>query len=628
MTETTQPQSLEFRAEVQQLLHILAHSLYTDREIFMREIVSNASDALNRVQFELLTNRDVVDPKAELAIHLSFDSEANTLTIADSGIGMNRQELIENLGTIAQSGAKAFLESLEAEQRPTDVIGQFGVGFYSVFMVADEVRVTSRSYRPEDEAWTWISSGDNTFSVQPADKSGRGTTVEIKLKEDASEFTQAYRLEQIIKKHSDFVAFPIYLVTEKDGEIEERIINQQTAIWRQLPQNVEDEQYADFYRQLTLDFEEPLMQVHMVTDAPVQTFAILYVPSGTNRSFMNPRTDHGLKLYSRKVLIQEYNKDLLPSYLRFVEGVVDSEDLPLNVSRESVQVNRMINRIGRVLQRRLLGELEDLAEENPQDYNRFWDQFGVFIKEGIATDPTDQDDLISLLRFHSSHAPDELVALSDYVERMAENQETIYYILGQDLKSVANSPHLDYFKAHDIEVLYLVDPVDSFLVLNLKEFEDKPLKNVDDAELDLPAETETEEEETLEQDEFEKLTKRFKQVLGDEVVDVRASKVLTDSPCRLVSAGDDPIRDLQRVRHLLDQEFETPKKILEINRRHPLIRNLAHLVADRPDEDLIDPAIEQLYENALLIEGLHPNPSEMVARVQRLMERATEALTS
>jgi len=568
-----------------------------------------------------------LDPEVELAIHLSFDEKAKTVTVSDSGIGMNREELVENLGTIAQSGARTFLQSLEEAERPSDVIGQFGVGFYSVFMVAQEVRVTSRSFRPEDQAWTWRSQGENTFIVEPAEKSERGTTIEIQLKDDAVEFAQGYRLEQIVKKHSDFVAYPIYLDAKVDGERQSRVINQQTALWRQSPQEVTDEQYNDFYRQLTLDFQAPLLHVHLATDAPVQTFAILYVPRKRERGVLSLRTDQGLKLYSRKVLIQEYNKDLLPGYLRFVEGVVDSEDLPLNVSRESVQTNLLMSRIGRILRRRLISALETMAEERPEDYATFWHEFGAFVKEGVAAEPASRDELLNLLRFHSSRDGGGLVSLAEYVERMGEAQESIYYILGQDLTSVANSPHLDYFEAHDIEVLYLVDPIDSFMVMSLREFEDKPLRNVDDADLDLPAgEAPPETKEDIQGDELARLIQRFEHVLGDRVVEVRESALLTDSPCRLVSPGDAPDRDMQRVQRLLNQSFEVPKKIIELNRRHPLIRNLAHLVEDRPHEALIDMSIEQLYDSALLMEGLHPNPATMVPRVQQLMEQAAVSL--
>jgi molecular chaperone HtpG len=613
-------ESMDFRAEVQQLLHILAHSLYTEREIFLRELISNASDALNRVQFEMLTNRDVLEPEAELAIRIEADEDAKTITVSDTGIGMTRDELIEDLGTIAHSGAMAFLQQVKNEKLSAeDIIGHFGVGFYSTFMVAEEVTVISRSYRPDAEAWSWTSRGANTYTLAPADKSNRGTTVKIKLKEDATEFAKAWRLEQIVKKYSDYVSFPIYL-----GD---KIANQRTALWRQSPQEVEAEQYLEFYKQLTLDFEKPLLHIHIVADAPVNLRSILYVPARREQGILRLRTDNGLKLYSRKVLIREYNKDLLPNHFRFVEGVVDSEDLPLNISRETVQSNPMMRQIRRALTNRLVKELSTMAEDHPEDYKTFWREFGVFIKEGIATDPSSHESLRELLRFASSKADTEdgLVSLREYTSRMKEAQKAIYYLLGDDLKSAMHSPHLDYFRANGIEVLYMVGPIDSFTPLALKEYDGKPLQNVDDAGLDLPEvsrPTEAEASELVPQPDFERLVDHFKSTLGDRVIDVRESKRLTDNPCRLVSPEGSPDRDLYQVRRLVDQEYEIPKKILELNRRHPLIRNLARLLSESPDEMLINIAIEQLFDNALLLEGLHPNPADMTPRIQMLMEAA------
>jgi len=478
--------------------------------------------------------------------------------------------------------------------------------------------VTTRSYQPDAQAWRWTSRGDSQFTLGPGEKSDRGTTIEVKLRDDASEFASAWRLEQIVKKHSNYVSFPIYL--------DDTAINQQTALWREPPQEVEEEAYEDFYRQLTLDFEKPLAHVHLVTDAPVNIRSILYVPRKRERGPLARRTDYGLKLYSRKILIQEYNKDLLPEYLQFVEGVVDSEDIPLNISRETVQSSRSVRHIQRALRGRVIRTLVELAEDQPEEYTTFWAEFGAFIKQGVATNPLDHDDLVPLLRFYTSKSGDELASLSDYVGQMAGDQGAIYYILGDNRASVARSPHLDSFRARDLEVLYLLEPLDGFMMQSLKEYEGLSLQNVDDPSLELPEveEAEREGDAGVAQADFERLTDRFKRALGDQVTEVRESKLLTDSPCRLVSPDAGPERELQRVRRLLERDFELQAKILELNRRHPLIQNLARLVADTPDDALIDPTIEQLFENLLLLEGLHPNPAQMVPRIQTLLEAATE----
>jgi molecular chaperone HtpG len=631
----------QFKAEIQQLLNILVHSLYTEREIFLRELISNAADALNRLQFEMLTEREVLDPTAELAIRLSVDegdAEAGrppTITVADSGIGMTREEAIENLGTIAQSGAAAFLKRLEEartgqpgdeepEMTPLEMIGQFGVGFYSAFMAARRVRVVSRSYRPDAEAVEWVSDGSATFEVRPADKADRGTEVIVELNEDATEFANEWRLEQIVKRHSDFVAYPIY--------VGDRVVNRQKPLWRQRPSEVEEQEYEDFYKQFSLHAEGPLLTSHLVTDVPVDIRSILYVPEHRPPGPVDLRADYGLRLYAKGVLIQEDNKDLLPNYLRFVEGVVESEDLPLNVSRETVQRNPAARRIQRALVGRLMRDLGALAENKADQYRHFWEAFGIYFKEGVATDLGAKDDLLPFLRFHSTRTEgEELVSLAEYAERMVDEQPAIYYLLGEDLDSIARSPHLDYFRTHDIEVLYLVDPIDAFMIMALPEYEELPLKNVDDASLELPPVQSKEEEgeqeaapegETIPDEQFGKLVGRLMTTLGARVAQVRESKVLRDHPCRLVTPEDTPGREMQRVYRLMNQEYEVPAKILEINRRHPLIRNMAKMAATNPGP-LLDQAIEQLYENQLLIEGLHPNPAAMVTRIQSLMEAAT-----
>jgi molecular chaperone HtpG len=617
-------ESLEYRTEVKQLLDILAHSLYTDREIFLRELISNASDALNRIQFEMLTNHDVVDPEAELAIHIEVDEEARSIIIRDTGVGMNRDEMVENLGTIAHSGARTFLQNANQSQSTLEeIIGQFGVGFYSVFMVADEVTVVSRSYRPQDQAARWQSKGDSRFSLADADKHDRGTEIRIQLKEDAAEFAAAWRLESIIKRHSDYVSFPIYV---KDEQGEPKVANRRTALWRQSPSKVEAAEYEEFYKQLTFDETAPLMHIHMVADAPANVRSILFVPAHRERSSLRLRPESGLRLYSRKILIQEHNKELLPEYLRFVEGVVDSEDLPLNVSREMVQSNPVTRQLRKALTSRLLKDLKNLAEEDAAKYIAFWTEFGVFIKEGLASDYANREALQELLRFRTTETgADGWTTLTEVIERMKPDQKAIYYILGDSLKTATRSPHLDYFHKHSIEVLYLTDFIDGYMVSQLREVNGKPLQNVDDADLDLPKDEETAESAATEvnQDAFERLIARVKSVLGERVRDVREGKTLVDSPARLVSADDDFARELQYVRRVIEEDYVAPVKLMEINRHHPIVANLARLISDDADNALIDPAVEQIFDNLQLLDGAYQGSvADMVERIQKLMGAA------
>ena len=619
----TEKKPIAFKAEIKQLLDILIHSLYTDREIFLRELISNASDALTQMQFISLTERDVRDPDAELHIRVTVDPEEKIIRITDTGIGMTQKELVQNLGTIAQSGARAFLEAAkEGENRQAllDVIGQFGVGFYSVFMVAEWVRVTSRSWRPRAKAAYWYATGGDTFEVGPAEKAERGTTVEIKLKPDAEEFAQEHRLREIIKKHSDYVPFPIYL-----GESDEQV-NSQTALWRRSPREVEDEQYNDFYRQLTLDFEPPLTHIHYVADAPLQLYALLYIPAKADRGVFSLRQEDGLKLYVRKVLIQEYTTDLLPRHFRFIQGVVDTEDLPLNVSRETIQDNPLIAKLRKVLTKQVLNKLNDLAKNDPQTYAKFWEQFGVYLKEGIAAEPAASDDLAPLVRFHTTLHPETWVSFAEYIERIKSGQEKIYYILGDDPNSVARSPHLDYFREHNYEVILFTEPMDSFMLMSLRKYGDFDLVNVASPDLELPAgEADPKEEsrpEALSDEAFADLAGRFKAQLGDRVADVRATDRLSDSIARLVDPEGALGQEVQRVYRYLERDYEVPKKVLELNPRHPVIRRLSEMP---PEDDLAKVIIEQIYDDALLIEGLHPDPAAMLPRVQKLMERALAA---
>jgi molecular chaperone HtpG len=621
-------QSFHFKAETKQLLNILIHSLYKDREVFLRELLSNASDALNRLRFEMVTNQDVLDPAAELAIRIKGDKDNRILTIQDTGLGMTKEEIIENLGTIAQSGARKFLEAAKDKSADlTQVIGQFGVGFYSVFMVAEWVRVTSRSYKPRAKAVSWYATGEDDYQVSPAEMTERGTKVEIKLKEDASEFAEEYRLKNIIHKHSEYVGFPIYVGAD------EKPVNKQTSIWRMSKQSVSEEQHKDFYKQLTLDFEDPLIHVHIITDAPVQLYALLYVPGRSDRGLFALRREDGLKLYSRNILIDEYNKDLLPEHLRFVQGVVDSEDLPLNVSRETVQSNSLMARLKKVLTGQIMKELETLAKNDVQKYETFWKEFGVYLKQGVASGPTDVESIAPLLRFKTNLHPDTWSSLEDYVSRMQPDQKLIYFIVGDDPKSILRSPHLDYFQGQGTEVLLLTEPIDSFMLMGLHKYtvraantsgtpvrdgKDFELKNVAQAEISVKPK-ETEGQEPIAEADFSKLIERFRQVLGERVTDVRTSQRLSQSVARLVDAEGALNPELQRVYKYLGKEYEVPKKILELNPSHSILKKLLDI---DPDSELQSLIIEQVYDSALLVEGLHPDPSSMAPRIQQIIEAA------
>jgi len=616
MTETNETtQQFSFKAETKQLLNILIHSLYKDREVFLREILSNASDALNRMRFEMVTNKDVLDSEAELNIHIKMDKDARTIIISDTGIGMTHDEIIENLGTIAQSGARNFLEMAKDKKGDfSQVIGQFGVGFYSVFMVAETVRVISRSFKPDAEAVSWYATGEDNFIIGAADKKERGTRIEVKLKEDAAEFAEDYRIKNVIHKHSDYIGFPIYMGDDKTA------VNKQTSLWRTQKKDVTEEQYKDYYKQTTLDFEDPLTHIHMITDAPVQLYALLYIPSKAERGVFSLRKEDGLKLYTRNILIDEYNKDLLPEYLRFVEGVVDSEDLPLNVSRETVQSSGLMPKLKKVLAGQVMRELENLAKNNAEKYQTFWQEFGVYLKQGIATTPADADTINPLLRFKTNLNPETWSSLEDYVSRMKEEQKEIYYIVGEDPKSVVRSPHLDYFQSQDTEVLLLTDPMDSFMLMGLRKYKDFDLKNVAQVEIDSTKKTEDQpDEEKIPDADFSSLVEQFKKVLGERVTDVRASNRLTQSVARLADADNNSNPELQRVYKMLGKEYEIPKKVLELNPSHTILKSLLGLETDSELQNII---IEQIYDSALLVEGLHPDPSSMAPRVQQIIEAA------
>jgi len=609
---------IPFKAETQQLLNILIHSLYTEREIFLRELISNASDALARLDYVMLTERDVLNPEAPLEIRIRVDQGQNLLVIEDTGIGMTRDEMVENLGTIAHSGAKAFVEAAKQTDRsPAEIIGQFGVGFYSAFMVADSIQVISRSYQPESEAVAWIASGEDTYRLEPAEYGERGTRVQLTLKDDAAEFLDESRLRQVIKRHSDFVPYPIYI-----GD-SETPVNQQTALWRQNPRELEQDAYQEFYKQLTLDFNDPLVYEHMVVDAPVQMYALLYVPKNPQNLVFSTRKEPGLKLYAHKVLIQEFSTELLPIYLNFVQGVVDSEDLPLNVSRESVQSNKIMGHLKRLVTGKVFEMLKKLSDEKPDEFIVFWEAYGGMLKEGVAIEQEAPERLFPLLRFHTDQDLQGWASLKEYLARANPDQKEIYYFLGEDPKAVHFSPHMDAFRKAGIEVLVLAEPVDPFLLMQLKEFEAHPLVNIVNAELpaDDTADDAVDQASALDEQASTNLVSRAKNILGERVSDVRMTSRLSDSPARLVDTEGAPDPSLQRVYQMMDRKFDMPKKVLELNQRHRIIAGLAELPEDAPKFTLM---IELLFENALLVEGLHPNPVSMIEHIQDLMVDALE----
>lgn len=622
-------QTYSFQAETQQLLDILIHSLYTERDIFLRELISNASDALSRLQFEELTNPDILDAGAQLAIDITVDEENGTLTISDTGIGMTQEEMIANLGTIARSGAKNFLQLIKdapASETAQNIIGQFGVGFYSVFMVADNVRVVSRSYLPDAEAAVWEASGGTEYTINPAEKADRGTDIIITLKEDAKEYLTANKLRDIIKRHSDFIAFPIHI-----GE-DDSPVNQQIAIWRKASKDISDDEYNQFYQMMTFDFAPPAHRLHIRADVPMQFYALLYIPSTAQPSMFALRKEAGLKLYARKVLIQEYSKDLLPEYLSFMQGVVDSEDLPLNVSRENVKSDRIMANLRSAITKRVIAELKRLVNNDRETYLKIHSEFGRFIKQGAVMTAQDRDELQDLLFFNSTQddTQNEWVSLSDYASRMVDGQNEIYFVVADDFASASRSPHLDAFRARGIEVLYFSDAVDAMLPMGITEYRGYKLRSVDDANLDLNEVGQLKEDdnqaEALPQDRETALIDRVKAVLGDRVKGVQASKTLVGSAARLVSEdAENGNRHMFRINRLLDRDYELPVKTLELNMRHPLLHNLGTLLEREGQEGLVELVVEQLFETTLLQEGIHPDPTSMASRLTKLMEAATHS---
>jgi molecular chaperone HtpG len=615
----SQAHQYEFKTEIKQLLDIITHSLYTSREIFLRELVSNASDALDKLRFEQTRSTAIVNP--DLDLNISISAEDNRLTISDTGIGMSQDELIENIGTIAHSGSAEFIrKAMDNQADASNIIGRFGVGFYSVFMVADKVEIRTRSFRPESKAVEWASDGLGTYTVtEMSEELPRGTTITIHLKEDAKEFAEKNRLTSIIKKHSNFISFPILVQGEKANTVQ--------ALWRENKFSVTPEQYTEFYKFLTYDHEEPLDTLHLSVDAPVQFSALAFVPPRSADTFGFDRDNYGLDLYVRRILIQNKNKDLIPEYLGFMRGVVDTEDLPLNISRETLQENLLIRKIATTLTKQILSHLKKLGQDQER-YEKFWKEHAKRFKLGYA-DFANQEAFGELLRFNSSRHNDKdgLISLDEYIETAKDGQKEIYYISGPSREAIEQNPHLEIFRAKGIEVLYLYEPVDEFVMDSLRKFKDFELKATENADIaglekfsdtaetkDKPEELSTEETKDL-----DRFLKRVKDILGDRITETRISKRLNQSPSCLVSP-DGSTSQMHKTMQLVTKDTSIPKKIFEINQDHKLVRNLLAVFAKNEQDDFVTTIVEQLYESALLMDGYLSDPHKMVGRLNKLME--------
>lgn len=623
----SQPEQYAFQAEVSRVLHLVVHSLYSNKEIFLRELVSNASDALDKLRFRAVTDKDLLGPDEVLKIRLIPDEKAGTLTVSDNGIGMSREELIQHLGTIARSGTREFAEQLqkaaEAKESGTPLIGQFGVGFYSAFLVADRVEVISRA-AGSNEAYRWESEAKDSFTIEPAQRAERGTTVILHLKEDQRQFARPHILREVIRKHSDYVGHPIELEIPDEAKKENRkeVINQARALWQRSPSEVTANQYKEFYKHLTRDWSDPLAWRHFHVEGTQMFSGIVFLPETVRDELIDPRAQHGVRLHVRRVLVMENCEELLPKWLRFVRGVIDSEDLPLNVSRETLQDSRAVRIIRKQLVSNVLSLLEELATDRPDDYLKFWTSFGAVLKEGLHFEPELRDRIARLLRYHSTQVGDGWTSLSDYVARMPEGQRAIYYLEGTSRELLAASPHLEQLRKRGCEVLLMVDPVAPFVFENLKEFEGKKLVSAMSEHLDLG-------KDEASPPAGDALTERFKKVLGDRVRDVRSSTRLDESPVCLVT----PEGGLQPhvVAMLRAQKLEVPptKRILEVNPDHSIIGNLRKLLLLKPDAPELDEWIEVLYDQALIAEGSPPdNPADAARRLTRLLGSATAQAVS
>ncbi|RMG28844.1 MAG: molecular chaperone HtpG [Gammaproteobacteria bacterium] len=616
-------ETMEFQAEVRELLKLMIHSLYSNKEIFLRELVSNAADACDKLRFEALEDEALYENDPDLGIRIDVDSKARTLTVTDNGIGMSREEVIENLGTIAHSGTRRFLESLTGDRKKdANLIGQFGVGFYSAFIVADQVTVESRrAGYTREHGVRWTSKGEGDYTVESIEREARGTAVILHLREGEDEFLDPFRLRNIVRKYSDHIPLPIRMKKSDDSD-EYEVVNDASALWKRPRKEIQDEEYREFYKYIAHDFQDPLAWTHNQVEGRHSYTSLFYIPSHAPFDLYDREHRHGIKLYVRRVFIMDDAEHLMPPYLRFVRGVVDSDDLPLNVSREILQHNRTIDHIRNASVKKILGLLEDLAKNDPEKYATFWKAFGRVFKEGPADDPANRERIAGLLRFATTRTEgeDQTVSLDDYLGRMKKGQDAIYYLIAENLTAARNSPHLELFRKKDIEVLLLGDRVDEWMMSHLTEYKGHRLLSITREDLDLSGFEDEEERKALDQaeEEFEPVIERMEKILGERVRAVRISHRLADSPSCLSIGEYDMSVHLSRMLAQAGHSVPAPRPYLEINPRHPLVRHLK----SEEDEKRFEDWTWVLFDQALLAEGGQPeDPSGFVRRLNDLLLR-------
>ncbi len=612
--ENAEPsEPIAFQAEVRQLLDIVIHSLYTDKEIFVRELVSNAADSLEKLRHLQLTGEEIFESELEPEIHITTDEEAKTLTLIDFGIGLTREELIENLGTIAHSGSKKFMQAMsESARKESSLIGQFGVGFYSAFMVADKVEVFTRSSKPDAEHLVWTSDGKTGYTIADAPGQQRGAKVVVHLRDEHEEFAKADRIKSILENYSSFVTFPILLNGERVNTIE--------ALWLKSKSDIRDEDYTEFYKFTAKAFDEPRYRMHFSADAPLEIHSILFVPDQNTELWGFGQMEAGVSLYCKKVLIDDKPEGLLPEWLRFLRGVIDSSDLPLNISRESMQDSALVQKLNRVVSKRFLKFLDGEAQSDPAKYTDFYKKFSRFLKEGVASDHEHRDGLAKLLRFESTMTEaGEFCALSDYVGRMRDGQQEIYYLIGDDRKALEAGPYLEAFKARGLEVIFGLEPIDDYVVSSLSEFDGKKLVAVDRANITLEDAPDGQGGDALGEDDLKALTEFIKAELGEAVAKVEAGKRLTDSPIAALNPEHGMTPQMRRMMKAMNPDGEEPplRIELEINPRHELMHRLNGLRESNPD--LARMIVAQLHATALLTAGLLESKHDLIRRNYELL---------